>query len=176
MAVLKLSKENRDYILDVETEKYWDDAIAKAEKELSAMKADHEDYDSKKEDLETLKKEATKTKEHLAKYSPTIWKLHSISKLALSRALAKDNIEIGKFKGRKQADNAITTGSLALITIRAVQICKLGLDGWSNLRDENGNEIPFDRDLIEHLDEGILYKLANEISGVVTEEDASNLN
>lgn len=175
MAILKLSKETRDFILDVETEKYWDDAIERAEKELSGMKTDDEDYESKKEEVANIKKEAQKAKEHLAKYGPTIWKIRSISKLALNRALARDNIEIGRLKGKK-TDNVITTGSIALVTIRAIQICKLGIEGWSNLRDEKGNEIPFDPELIEHLDEGILYKLANEISGIVTDDEASNLN
>lgn len=176
MAILNFSEETRDYVLEAEREGYWDKVIQKAEKELSEMKADDEDYEVKSEELENLKKEAEKAKKLLAKYGPTVWQLHSIDKLALSRALAKDNLEIGTVKGRRMSKNTFTTADLALVTIRAVQICKLGLDGWSNLRDKNGNEIPFNRNLIPRLDTGILYELANEISGEVGADEAENLN
>ena len=174
MAILKLTRECRDYILKAEREGYWEQRILKLEQELASLPADNEDYETKKEELEDVKKSTSEAKKHLEKHGPTTWKLHSISKLTLNKALGKDSFEIGTFNRKKQVDNIITTGSIAMINTRAIHTVRLGLDGWSNLRDAEGSEIPFNRDLVELLDDGILYELANEISGNVEVEEEKN--
>lgn len=172
MAILRLSKGSRDFVLKPETEGYWDKRIEKLEKEIADLSGDSPELPDKKEELEDLSKLAGKAKKKLTKHGPTVWTVHSIDKESLKKEIANSRISLGKAK--EISKNEVTSGMLGYSGFIALKTVKLGLDGWKNLLDENGGEIPFDRELIGQLDDGILTELANEINGTIDEEEEKN--
>lgn len=193
--LLRLTKKTRDYILKSEREGYWERLIGKLQKEIIAdeealkktvdiTEPDEDLQDKikvKREQLRNLNKTTVKAKTLLAKYGPIVWKIHSADKETIKKEMSKTKISLGKFDDLRQ--NELTSSRLSYVGVMSYKICKLGIDGWDNMRDldnidEQGNHalIPFDASLIGQLPEDIATELANEISGVIDEEELENLS
>lgn len=174
MAILRLIKGTRDYILKSERDGYWDKRVEKLQKEIADIAGDSPELSDKQEELKELSKTAEKEKAKFSKNGPTIWKLHSINKETLKKELANSRIVIGKFKGMSKDE--VTSGMIGYSSLVSLKTAKMGLDGWENLKDPNGSNVPFDRELIEQLDDWIITELANEINGAIDEEEEANLS
>lgn len=180
MATLKLSKGSRPYTLKSEREGYFDDRIKEVEEEINSLPPDHPELEAKKSFLDTLKEAAGKAKAKLAKYGPTIWKIHTISKRAHKLAMLRVQVN---FKSTDVGE--VSSSFLTYMDLARIEMVRLGLDDWENLRDEDGNEIRFEDiakeyklkspgDIAEHLDDAIVAELADEIAGAISEEERGN--
>lgn len=161
MALIRLSKGIREYILKQERPGEIDKDIAEAEKQEAESDADKAFKDA---NLSRLRQ----VKDTLSKYGPTVWMIESISKAEVHRTLKKSDYKI-----RFESDD-LTTGQVASVTLRSYDIVAKGLRGWKNLRGADGKEVEYKHEYIEDLEEAIIHELANEISGNVTPEEAKN--
>ena len=173
--LIRFSKKEREYILEEEREGFYDKEIARLKEEIEKLE-DEQEKENQLKALEEFEEEASKRKARLEKYGPTVWKIKSASKEALSRALVK--IKGVKLSTNDLTDGEISTNILEYSRLKAIVIVKLGLVGWSNLRDEDGNEVPFSKDavdlVIDSMPDNALMELANEISGEVKADEAKN--
>lgn len=182
MATLKFTKDNYDYILKSERPGYWDKLIADVEKDLASPPAElvgterEEWIGDKQAELEELKKTAAKETEALEKNGPTVWKVHSLSKKIIFKIRAAHRVDI-KIPRKHRPGQQDTVGSdvLGYSNLVALEVCQQGIDGWTNLKDPSGADIPFNKDFIDRLPENFLTEIANEIMGVVSEEEKENL-
>lgn len=193
--LLRLTKGTRDYILKSEREGYWERLIEELQKEIIADEEtlkktanitepdeDLQDkFEAKRRQFKNLNKTAEKSKALLAKYGPIVWKLHSADKETIKKEMSKTKISLGRFDDLRQ--NELTSSRLSYVGVMSYKICKLGIDGWENMRnldsvDEQGNHalISFDAGLIGQLPEDIATELANQISGSIDEEELENLS
>ena len=175
--LIRFSKKERDYVLNQEKVEFYDDELERLNKKLEDVDVvEDEEKEQLEKDIKVFTAEADKKKAHLEKYGPTVWKIKSASKEAMSRLLLK--IKGVKFSSTDISEGEVSTNIMEYARIKAITIIKLGLVGWSNLRDEDGNEAPFSRDLvdavIDNMPESDLMELANEISGEVKREDEKN--
>jgi len=182
MATLKFTKESYDYILKSERPGYYERLIKETEKDLASPPAelvgtDREEWiDDKQGELDELKKLAVKEKEALDKNGPTVWQIHSLSKKIIFKIRAAHRVDIKiPRKHRKVQDQTVGSDVLGYSNLVALEVCQQGIDGWKNLKAPDGTDVKFNRDIIDTLPENYLAELANEIMGVVSEEEKENL-
>lgn len=172
---LRLTKNERDYILKSEREEYWDKRIQDMEQELAKLPADSDEIEDKQEELASIRKMAEKARTKLAKHGPTVFRIKSTSEVHIDNMMSKVKRTIGKFRGKGKDE--LTSEQLGYTRTMAREICRLGLVGWENLKDpDTGENIPFNAALIDELPYEITSELSNNISGSIDEEEALNLN
>lgn len=172
--IVRLSKGPRDYVLKAHRPEWWASKISKLEAEIAALEYGSEDADKKNKELKQLKESAAEASQMLAQFNgPTVFKLHSVSKLtarlAAPKELKKRNIKVNE-------EDGVSVETLDYSRDYSAHICKMGLDGWSNLINyDDGAQIPFDKSIIDALPDDVVSELAGEISGAIDAEDIRNL-
>jgi hypothetical protein len=178
--LVKMSLEDREYILKSERPGYWEKAVARVTSELEELQTsptpvDPTKLEAKKKELIALTKNADTTKKKLEQYGPTKWTLASVDKETLIKNTASTNLNLGHLDTVDNSIRDVASGQVHFTHLSAISACKTGLKGWKNLRDAKGKEIPFNRELIGRLPLEILLELSNDILGVIDEDDEGNL-
>ena len=93
--LIRFSKKERDYVLNQEKVEFYDDELERLNKKLEDVVED-EEKERLEKDIKVFAAEADKKKARLEKYGPTVWKIKSASKEAMSRLLLKIKGEIGR--------------------------------------------------------------------------------
>jgi hypothetical protein len=174
--LINLSLDARDYILKSERDGYWEKAIADANKELEQLKLDNPVSDEVKDkvaDIKELERLMPIALEKLKKYGPTVWKIKSVDKETLIKQTSGVKLSLGKASIKGMKDD-VSSGAVHFSQLNSVAACKGGITGWDNLRNANGEEIPYKRDLIGKFPIAIIYELSQVINGEVDEEDEGN--
>jgi hypothetical protein len=195
MAIVKFSRVPYKYILESEREGYWDNRIKESHEELKSllekmpasdrafalneaeMKELSDSIDDAREQLKTIEKLAASATERLEKYGPAIWEIHSLTKKDIYKIKGAHPYEY-KLDKKSLRMKSVGTQFLEYTDIVALEIVDKGLDGVENLRDAQGNIIEFSKetkeDILNGLDDFIIKELANEMSGVVKEQEIKN--
>ncbi|MDI6728453.1 MAG: hypothetical protein QMD44_05950 [Thermodesulfovibrionales bacterium] len=144
MAVLiKLPQKGvYEYILKVEQDGYFENRLSNLTDE---------------KEIEAVRKLQKETEEKITRYGKTIWLLEYVpyDKVLLATTHLK-NIVI--FNGSLDKES-ITSNLLAFQELKKITAYKLGIRGWKNLRDINGNEISFNMEMVDMIPKEIQIEL-----------------
>jgi len=180
---VRLSKTERQYVVQKERPDFYDEEIRKVEKELESVN-DPDDRKEKQELIETLLKQKEKTDAHLKKYGPARWFIKSASKEEISKITARIKATIGSTK--KSEKDSITAGMMGVAKHTAIQQFRLGFIRVENIinldgaEDENSKKPAItvgikDVDaLIDNLSDDVIFEIANEIAGNISENEEKN--
>lgn len=173
MIIRMVKKGAREYILRSEREGYWENRIKDLEKELADINpADFEEVQAKKKEIELVTSSAKTNKEKLAKHGATVWMIENVSKKAVLLSTASSRLSLGDDKSINQ--RVLTSGQLAYVELQRLNAFEMGIRGWKNLIDQNGEEIPFDKSIIDLLSKEIMLELGSEIMGELSDEESKN--
>lgn len=137
--------------LDAETSEKLE---AKLEEEITTLEAQIKELDKKITGIP-----AKKT--FIELYGPTKWTIKSIGRRRKFALMS--SYRIGEKKG--------STGRMGEYMCAVIDE---NLVKWENLRDKDGNEIPFSKDVIDHLPDDAFSELFGEITGAVDEATEKN--
>ncbi len=184
--LVRMSKKQREYILRSERPGYFEEEIAKANEELAKI-TDPDEIEERKKAIDEFRKEGEKKKVLLEKYGPAKWYIKSASKEQLAAVMSRQKAVMGTTKGGDK--DSITAGMMGVTKLMSIQQFKSGFLRVDNLVDMDSPEDPATKkrltitvhandvdDLIDALPDYVIFEIAAEISGSITEDEAANLS